>query len=250
MTEEQLKDEISGVISLIYGVYKLFGFKYHIELSTRPEDSMGSDEAWEIATAGLQNALDENGIEYTINEGDGAFYGPKIDFHLEDSIGRTWQCGTIQLDMQMPERFELEYTAADGTKKRPVMIHRVCFGSIERFIGILIEHFAGQFPVWLSPVQVKVLPISEKFADYAKSVEDALDAAGIRVETDNRAEKIGYKIREARNERVPYIIVVGEKDQEANMVSLRSRKNGEEGQVALADFIARIKEEIDTKVLD
>ena len=250
MTEEQIKDEISGVISLIDGVYKLFGFKYHIELSTRPEDSMGSDEAWEIATAGLQNALDENGIEYTINEGDGAFYGPKIDFHLEASIGRTWQCGTIQLDMQMPERFELEYTAADGTKKRPVMIHRVCFGSIERFIGILIEHFAGQFPVWLSPVQVKVLPISEKFADYAKSVEDALDAAGIRVETDNRAEKIGYKIREARNERVPYIIVVGEKDQEANMVSLRSRKNGEEGQVALADFIARIKEEIDTKVLD
>ena len=243
MTEEQIKDEISGVISLIDGVYKLFGFKYHIELSTRPEDSMGSDEAWEIATAGLQNALD-------VNEGDGAFYGPKIDFHLEDSIGRTWQCGTIQLDMQMPERFELEYTAADGTKKRPVMIHRVCFGSIERFIGILIEHFAGQFPVWLSPVQVKVLPISEKFADYAKSVEDALDAAGIRVETDNRAEKIGYKIREARNERVPYIIVVGEKDQEANMVSLRSRKNGEEGQVALADFIARIKEEIDTKVLD
>ena len=240
MTEEQIKDEISGVISLIDGVYKLFGFKYHIELSTRPEDSMGSDEAWEIATAGLQNALDENGINYTINEGDGAFYGPKIDFHLEDSIGRTWQCGTIQL----------EYTAADGTKKRPVMIHRVCFGSIERFIGILIEHFAGQFPVWLSPVQVKVLPISEKFADYAKSVEDALDAAGIRVETDNRAEKIGYKIREARNERVPYIIVVGEKDQEANMVSLRSRKNGEEGQVALADFIARIKEEIDTKVLD
>ena len=250
MTEEQIKDEISGVISLIDGVYKLFGFKYHIELSTRPEDSMGSDEAWEIATAGLQNALDENGINYTINEGDGAFNGPKIDFHLEDSIGRTWQCGTIQLDMQMPERFELEYTAADGTKKRPVMIHRVCFGSIERFIGILIEHFAGQFPVWLSPVQVKVLPISEKFADYAKSVEDALDAAGIRVETDNRAEKIGYKIREARNERVPYIIVVGEKDQEANMVSLRSRKNGEEGQVALADFIARIKEEIDTKVLD
>ena len=250
MTEEQINDEISFVISLIDGVCKLFGFKYHIELSTRPEDSMGSDEAWEIATAGLQNALDENGIEYTINEGDGAFYGPKIDFHLEDSIGRTWQCGTIQLDMQMPERFELEYTAADGTKKRPVMIHRVCFGSIERFIGILIEHFAGQFPVWLSPVQVKVLPISEKFADYAKSVEDALDAAGIRVETDNRAEKIGYKIREARNERVPYIIVVGEKDQEANMVSLRSRKNGEEGQVALADFIARIKEEIDTKVLD
>ena len=247
---EQLEDEIIGVIALVRDLMALFGFQYRVVISTKPAKAIGSDEAWEIATAGLQNALDENGIEYTINEGDGAFYGPKIDFHLEDSIGRTWQCGTIQLDMQMPERFELEYTAADGTKKRPVMIHRVCFGSIERFIGILIEHFAGQFPVWLSPVQVKVLPISEKFADYAKSVEDALDAAGIRVETDNRAEKIGYKIREARNERVPYIIVVGEKDQEANMVSLRSRKNGEEGQVALADFIARIKEEIDTKVLD
>lgn len=250
MTEEQIKDEISGVIRLIDGVYKQFGFKYHIELSTRPENSMGSDEAWEIATNGLRDALDENKIQYTVNEGDGAFYGPKIDFHLEDSIGRTWQCGTIQLDMQMPERFELEYTAADGSKKRPVMIHRVCFGSIERFIGILIEHFAGQFPTWLAPVQVKVLPISEKFADYAKSVETALDKAGIRVETDNRAEKIGYKIREARNERVPYIIVVGEKDQEAKKVSLRSRKNGEEGQFDLADVIARLQEEIKTKALD
>ena len=250
MTEDQIKDEISGVIRLIDGVYKQFGFKYHIELSTRPENSMGSDEAWEIATNGLRDALDENKIQYTVNEGDGAFYGPKIDFHLEDSIGRTWQCGTIQLDMQMPERFELEYTAADGSKKRPVMIHRVCFGSIERFIGILIEHFAGQFPTWLAPVQVKVLPISEKFVDYAKSVETALDKAGIRVETDNRAEKIGYKIREARNERIPYIIVVGEKDQEAKKVSLRSRKNGEEGQFDLADVIARIQEEIKTKALD
>ena len=250
MTPEQIKDEISGVIRLIDGVYKQFGFKYHIELSTRPEDSMGSDEDWEIATDGLRNALEENHIEYTVNEGDGAFYGPKIDFHLEDSIGRTWQCGTIQLDMQMPERFELEYTAADGSKKRPVMIHRVCFGSIERFIGILIEHFAGQFPTWLAPVQVKVLPISEKFADYAKEVADKLDAAGIRVQTDNRAEKIGYKIREARNERVPYIIVVGEKDKEVNKVSLRSRKNGEEGQMDLADVIARIQEEIKTKALD
>lgn len=250
MTEEQIKDEISGVIRLIDGVYKQFGFKYHIELSTRPENSMGSDEAWEIATNGLRDALDENKIQYTVNEGDGAFYGPKIDFHLEDSIGRTWQCGTIQLDMQMPERFELEYTAADGSKKRPVMIHRVCFGSIERFIGILIEHFAGQFPTWLAPVQVKVLPISEKFTDYAKRVETALDKAGIRVETDNRAEKIGYKIREARNERIPYIIVVGEKDQEAKKVSLRSRKNGEEGQFDLADVIARIQEEIKTKALD
>ena len=250
MTPEQIKDEISGVIRLIDGVYKQFGFKYHIELSTRPEDSMGSDEDWEIATNGLRNALEENHIEYTVNEGDGAFYGPKIDFHLEDSIGRTWQCGTIQLDMQMPERFELEYTAADGSKKRPVMIHRVCFGSIERFIGILIEHFAGQFPTWLAPVQVKVLPISEKFSDYAKEVSDKLDAAGIRVQTDYRAEKIGYKIREARNERVPYIIVVGEKDQAVNKVSLRSRKNGEEGQMDLADVIARIQEEVRTKALD
>ena len=247
MTPEQIKDEISGVIRLIDGVYKQFGFKYHIELSTRPEDSMGSDEDWEIATNGLRNALEENHIEYTVNEGDGAFYGPKIDFHLEDSIGRTWQCGTIQLDMQMPERFELEYTAADGSKKRPVMIHRVCFGSIERFIGILIEHFAGQFPTWLAPVQVKVLPISEKFSDYAKEVSDKLDAAGIRVQTDYRAEKIGYKIREARNERVPYIIVVGEKDQAVNKVSLRSRKNGEEGQMDLADVIARIQEEVRTE---
>ena len=250
MTQDQITDEIKGVTRLINEVYSQFGFDYFVELSTRPEDSMGSDEDWEMATNGLRNALDEMGLKYIVNEGDGAFYGPKIDFHLRDSIGRTWQCGTIQLDFQLPQRFELEYTGADGEKHRPIMIHRVCFGSIERFIGILIEHFAGQFPVWLSPVQVKVLPISEKFADYAKSVEDALDAAGIRVETDNRAEKIGYKIREARNERVPYIIVVGEKDQEANMVSLRSRKNGEEGQVALADFIARIKEEIDTKVLD
>ena len=248
MTEEQIKDEISGVISLIDSVYKLFGFKYHIELSTRPENSMGSDEAWELATNGLRDALEENKIPYTVNEGDGAFYGPKIDFHLEDSIGRTWQCGTIQLDMQMPERFELEYTAADGSKKRPIMIHRVCFGSIERFIGILIEHYAGQFPTWLSPVQAKVLPISEKFADYANKVADELDKAGIRVETDHRAEKIGYKIREARNERIPYIIVVGEKDEAVNKVSLRSREKGEEGQVDLKDVIARIQQEIKTRV--
>lgn len=244
MTEEQIKEEISGVIRLIDSVYKLFGFKYHIELSTRPEDSMGSDEAWELATNGLREALDENGIEYVVNEGDGAFYGPKIDFHLEDSLGRTWQCGTIQLDMQMPERFNLEYTAADGSKKRPIMIHRVAFGSIERFIGILIEHFAGQFPTWLSPVQLKVLPISEKFEDYALSVADEAKKAGIRVETDLRSEKIGYKIREARNERVPYIIVVGEKDRDAGKVSLRSRANGDEGQMELADVIARITREI------
>ena len=250
MTEEQIKDEISGVIRLIDSVYTQFGFKYNIELSTRPENSMGTDEAWEISTNGLRDALDENNIKYVVNEGDGAFYGPKIDFHLEDSIGRTWQCGTIQLDMQMPERFDLDYIAADGSKKRPVMIHRVCFGSVERFIGILIEHFAGQFPTWLAPVQVKVLPISEKFADYAQAVSTTLDKAGIRVDTDYRAEKIGYKIREARNERVPYIIVVGEKDVEANKVSLRSRTKGDEGQQDLTDVIARIQEEIATRSLD
>ena len=205
---------------------------------------MGSDEAWEKATDGLRGALEDMGIDYVVNEGDGAFYGPKIDFHLQDSIGRTWQCGTIQLDMQLPERFELEYTDKDGTKKRPIMIHRVCFGSIERFIGILIEHFAGMFPTWLAPVQVKVLPISEKFTDYAKSVKEQLDMAGIRTEIDNRDEKIGYKIREARNERVPYMIVVGEKDMEANKVSLRSRANGEEGQFDLADVIERVTKEI------
>jgi len=250
MTQEQIKDEIKGVIDLIDGVYKLFGFKYHVELSTRPEDSMGSDDAWEIATQGLQGALDEYNVDYVVNEGDGAFYGPKIDFHLEDSIGRTWQCGTIQLDMQMPERFDLEYTDKDGSKKRPVMIHRVAFGSIERFIGILIEHFAGQFPTWLAPVQIKVLPISEKFADYAKQVANDIDAAGIRVKVDYRAEKIGYKIREARNERVPYIVVVGEKDLEAGMVSLRSRTNGDEGQFDLVDVIERVKEEIVTRAKD
>ena len=246
MTPEQIRSEIKGVVELIDSVYKLFGFKYHVELSTRPEDSMGSDEAWEMATDGLRGALEDMGMDYVVNEGDGAFYGPKIDFHLEDSIGRTWQCGTIQLDMNLPERFELEYTDKDGTKKRPVMIHRVCFGSIERFIGILIEHFAGAFPTWLSPVQVKVLTISEKFNDYAEKVAAQLEEAGIRTEKDLRSEKIGFKIREARNERVPYIIVVGEKDVEANKVSLRSRA-GEEGQQDLADVIARITEEIKTR---
>ena len=246
MTPDQIKDEIKGVVALIDQVYTLFGFNYHIELSTRPEDSMGSDEDWERATAGLKGALDELGRDYVINEGDGAFYGPKIDFHLEDSLGRTWQCGTIQLDMQLPERFQLEYTDKDGEKKRPVMIHRVCFGSIERFIGILIEHFAGHFPTWLAPVQVKVLPISDKYADYAKKVEAAFEDAGVRVETDHRAEKIGYKIREARNERVPYIVVVGEKEAENNTLSVRCK--GEDlGAYKLDDFIAEIKEEIKNK---
>lgn len=244
MTEDQIREEIKGVVNLIDGVYKLFGFKYHVELSTRPEDSMGSDEAWEKATDGLRGALEDMGIDYVVNEGDGAFYGPKIDFHLQDSIGRTWQCGTIQLDMQMPERFDLEYIDKDGSKKRPVMIHRVCFGSIERFIGILIEHYAGMFPTWLAPVQVKVLPISEKFVEYGEKIKAELDAAGIRAQLDNRDEKIGYKIREARNERVPYMLIVGEKDMEANKVSLRSRANGEEGQFDLADVIARVTKEI------
>lgn len=246
MTTEQIKDEIKGVVNLIDEVYTLFGFDYHIELSTRPEDSMGSDEAWEVATAGLKGALDELGREYVVNEGDGAFYGPKIDFHLEDSLGRTWQCGTIQLDMQLPERFELEYTDTDGSKKRPVMIHRVVFGSVERFIGILTEHFAGHFPTWLAPVQVKVLPISDKYADYAKKVEDAFKAEEVRVETDHRAEKIGYKIREARNERVPYIVVVGEKEAEEGSLSVRCK--GEDlGSYKLEDFIKEIKEEISNK---
>ena len=198
MTPEQIRDEIKGVARLIDSVYQLFGFKYHVELSTRPEDSMGSDEDWEIATEGLRGALDDLGLDYVVNEGDGAFYGPKIDFHLEDSIGRTWQCGTIQLDFQLPLRFECEYIGADGEKHRPIMIHRVAFGSIERFIGILIEHFAGAFPTWLAPVQVKVLPISEKYMDYASKVMNDLKDAGIRTEIDDRAEKIGYKIREAR----------------------------------------------------
>ena len=244
MTPEQIRDEIKNVAGLINQVYSLFGFKYHVELSTRPEDSMGSDEDWELATNSLQGALDDLGLDYVINEGDGAFYGPKIDFHLVDAIGRTWQCGTIQLDFQLPQRFELEYIGADGEKHRPIMIHRVCFGSIERFIGILIEHFAGAFPTWLSPVQVKVLPISEKFVDYAEKVKGQLEAANIRVELDNRDEKIGYKIREARNERVPYMLVVGEKDMEADKVSLRSRANGEEGQFDLTDVIDRISKEI------
>ncbi len=247
MTQEQIKDEIGNVISLIDSVYKQFGFKYHVELSTRPENSMGSDEAWEAATNGLIGALEANNMPYVVNEGDGAFYGPKIDFHLTDSIGRTWQCGTIQLDMNLPERFDIVYTDKDGAKKRPIMIHRVCFGSIERFIGILIEHYAGTLPTWLSPVQVKVLTISEKFNDYAQSVIEKINDAGIRVESDLRAEKIGFKIREARNERVPYIIIVGEKDLEANVVSLRTRE-GDEGQKSLDDVIQIVSKEIKERI--
>ncbi len=248
MTPEQIRDEIKGVARLIDEIYSLFGFKYHVELSTRPDNSMGSDEDWEMATEGLRGALDDLGLDYMVNEGDGAFYGPKIDFHLEDSIGRTWQCGTIQLDMQMPQRFDLEYTGADGEKHRPIMIHRVAFGSIERFIGILIEHFAGAFPTWLAPVQVKVLPISEKHLEYGKKVLEQLEEAGIRAELDERAEKIGYKIREAQMNKIPYMLVVGAKEEEQNLVSVRSRFAGDEGQKDIASFIDAIKEEIQAKV--
>ena len=244
MTPDQIKDEIKGVAQLIDSVYKLFGFKYHVELSTRPEDSMGSDEDWEMATDGLRSALDEMGLDYVVNEGDGAFYGPKIDFHLVDAIGRTWQCGTIQLDFQLPQRFELEYIGADGEKHRPIMIHRVAFGSIERFIGILIEHFAGAFPTWLAPVQVKVLPISDKYMDYAEKVKAALDAENIRAEVDTRSEKIGYKIREAQKNKIPYMLVVGQKEEEEGVVSVRSRFKGDEGQASLDSFIENIKKEI------
>ena len=247
MTPEQIREEIKGVARLIDEVYSLFGFRYHVELSTRPEDSMGSDEDWELATDALRGALDDLGLDYAVNEGDGAFYGPKIDFHLQDSIGRTWQCGTIQLDFQLPLRFQLEYTGADGEKHRPIMIHRVAFGSIERFIGILIEHFAGAFPTWLAPVQVKVLPISEKFLDYGEKIRKELDAAGIRSELDVKSEKIGYKIREAQNQKIPYMLVVGAKEEEQGLVAVRTRQGGDQGQKTLSDFLAEIQTEIKEK---
>ena len=247
MTKDQITDEVKGVVSLIDEVYSLFGFKYHVELSTMPEDHMGSDEDWEMATNALKRALEQLGKPFVINEGDGAFYGPKIDFHLEDSIGRTWQCGTIQLDFQLPERFELEYTGADGEKHRPVMIHRVVFGSIERFIGILTEHFAGAFPLWLAPVQAMVLPISEKQAAYAKEVANALEDAGIRVELDDRNEKIGYRIREAQLQKIPYMLVVGDKEVESATVSVRARKGVDLGAMSLNDLTARMKDEIARK---
>ena len=243
MTQEQIPAEIKGVIRLIDEVYSKFGFKYHVELSTRPENSIGSDEDWEVATNGLKEALDASGLPYIINEGDGAFYGPKIDFHLEDSIGRTWQCGTIQLDFQLPQRFEAEYTGADGEKHRPIMIHRVVFGSIERFIGILIEHFEGKFPLWLAPVQVKILAISDKFNDYAQTVKAELAAEGFRCEVDERAEKIGYKIRSARMERVPYMIVVGEKEEQSGSLSVRSREEGDLGGMSIREFAERLRGE-------
>ena len=247
MTREQIKDEIKGIVRLINEVYTLFGFKYHVELSTPPENSMGSDEDWNTATDALKNALDDMGLPYVVNEGDGAFYGPKIDFHLEDSIGRTWQCGTIQLDFQLPQRFEMEYVGEDGAKHRPIMVHRVVFGSIERFIGILIEHFAGKFPVWLSPLQVKILPITDKQEGYARELCEKMKAAGIRVAVDDRNEKIGYKIREAQMEKVPYMLVVGANEAEAGQVAVRRRDKGDMGAVAADEFIQTVKKDIADK---
>lgn len=247
MTPEQIKDEIKGVVTLIDSIYKQFGFKYHIELSTMPEDHMGEVADWDNATEALRQAVTELGMDYILNEGDGAFYGPKLDFHLEDSIGRTWQCGTIQLDFQLPERFELEYTGADGEKHRPVMIHRTALGSIERFIGILIEHFAGAFPTWLAPVQAKVIPVSAKFNDYAIEVANQLKEVGVRVEDDLRPEKMGYKIREAQLQKIPYMLVVGEKEMEAKEVAVRTRKEGDGGVMKTSDFIAKIVDEIQNR---
>lgn len=249
MTREQIKEEIKGVVKLIDKVYNTFGFEYHIELSTKPEDSMGSEEDWEIATDALRDAVTELGYDFEVNEGDGAFYGPKLDFHLTDCLGRTWQCGTIQLDFQLPERFELEYVGADGAKHRPIMIHRVVFGSIERFIGILTEHFAGAFPTWLAPVQVKLLPIADRHLDYLNAIKDRLEKRGIRCEIDDRSEKIGFKIRSAQLEKVPYMLVAGDKDIENNTVSVRSRKDGEQGACSVDEFIQKIEKEIETKSL-
>lgn len=243
MAPEQMQDEIKGVAHLIDEVYSNFGFKYHVELSTRPEKSIGSDGDWDMATKDLKNALDDLKLPYVVNEGDGAFYGPKIDFHLEDSIGRTWQCGTIQLDFQLPHRFGAEYIGEDGKKHRPIMIHRVVFGSIERFIGILIEHFAGKFPLWLSPVQVKILSISDKYNDYAKEIEMFLKKEGLRCEVDGRAEKIGYKIRTAQLERIPYMLVVGEKEVNANCVSVRKRDGGDLGSMPIEQFLEVLHED-------
>ena len=249
MLPEQIKDEIVGVAKFIDDVYSMFGFKYHIELSTRPEDSMGTDEEWNMAEDALRQAMEEIGAPYVVNEGDGAFYGPKLDFHLEDSIGRTWQCGTIQLDMQMPQRFDLTYVGSDNEKHRPIMIHRVIFGSIERFIGILTEHFAGKFPLWLAPVQVKLLTVAEAFSDYAKEIAAKCEEAGLRVELDLRNEKIGYKLREARNERVSYICVIGEREAEAGTLSVRSTKVGELGTMSADEFIEKLVEEVKTKAV-
>jgi threonyl-tRNA synthetase len=247
MLPEQIRDEVIGVIDFIDYVYKIFGFKYRVELSTRPEIYMGADEEWERAIGALRGALEKKGALHAVNEGDGAFYGPKIDFHLEDSMGRTWQCGTIQLDFQMPQRFDLTYTGSDGEKHRPAMIHRAIFGSVERFIGILTEHFAGKFPLWLAPVQVRILTVTEKFSGYALELMEKFRAAGLRAEADVRNEKIGYKIREARNARDSYIVVIGGKEAESGILPVRSSKEGELGGMSAADFINRLRKEIAEK---
>ncbi len=247
MTWGQMKDEIKNVVKLFDEVYSVFGLNYQIEVSTMPEDHMGDKKDWDFATETLKAAVSEMGKDYVINEGDGAFYGPKLDFHLSDSLGRTWQCGTCQLDMQLPERFELEYVGEDGQKHRPVMIHRVVLGSIERFIGVITEHFAGAFPLWLAPVQVKVLPVTDRAHEYAQSVVSALDAAGFRVEGDYRSEKLGYKIRETQMQKIPYMLVVGDRDMENNTVSIRTRSGEDLGAMTVADFIAKIRTEVDTK---
>lgn len=249
MTPDIVKDEIKRVVSFIDDVYNLFGFKYHIELSTRPEDSMGTDEEWDHAIDSLEAAIKEMGKDYVINEGDGAFYGPKLDFHLEDSLGRTWQCGTIQLDFQMPQKFDLTYVGSDGEKHRPIIIHRVIFGSIERFIGILIEHFAGKFPLWLAPEQVRLLTVTEKFVPYAEKVSEELAKHGIRAKVDARNEKIGYKLRQGRNERVSYLAVIGEREAEADTLSVRSSKEGDLGSLSIDKFIDALCDEIATKKL-
>ena len=246
----QIESEIAGVIKLVNEIYSIFGFEYKVELSTRPDNSMGSDEQWELAENALKKVLKDLNIDYELNEGDGAFYGPKIDFHIKDCLGRSWQCGTVQLDFQMPERFDLTYIGEDGEKHRPVMLHRVIFGSIERFIGILIEHYAGAFPVWLSPVQVKILPISEKQHDYARKVEEEMKAKGIRVKLDDRSEKVGYKIREAQLEKVPYMVIVGQKEEEENILSVRSRKDGDIGSMETNEFIEKVIKEDKEKVND
>ena len=243
---EQIESEIVRLMKLINYVYGIFGFDYHVELSTRPEDSMGSDEQWELATNALRHALESQNMPYEVNEGDGAFYGPKIDFHLKDCIGRTWQCGTIQLDFQMPERFDLTYIGQDGEKHRPVMLHRVIFGSIERFIGIITEHYAGAFPTWLAPVQVEILPIADSHIEYAKQVQEQLEKLEIRTELDDRQEKIGYKIREAQLQKVPYMLVLGEKEIEAKTVGVRSREDGDIGAMSLQEFVEKVQKEVES----
>ena len=249
MLPSQMQSELMKVIELFDRIYSQFGLKYHVELSTKPDNAMGDDAIWEAATEALRNAIEAKGIPYVINPGDGAFYGPKLDYHIEDSLGRTWQCGTIQLDMNLPERFQIEYVGEDGQKHRPIMIHRACFGSMERFIGILTEHYAGAFPTWMAPVQVKIFPISEKHVEYAKDLAKQMHRDYVRVEVDDRSEKIGYKIRQAQMAKVPYMLVVGAKEEEAGVVSVRSRFAGDEGQKDLTAFMDALKEEIDTKTI-